>query len=178
MNDAEIKAIFEESRKRQAEEPVNRYFNIQKDKAIIKKGGFMCNGCLIGKPLSQQSPKDARYCVDCQPIIEYEYALSAEHSGRKSRYEERAARELDVCKEKTILSRTNPQNIYECQKEARPPLLPSRGRPRKDIPFGLIHKLAKEGLSLREIAKELKGQEIEVSYRTISRVLSGERTAP
>ena len=150
-----------------------RYFNIKRDLRIIKKGGFICNGCLIGKPLSEQSPKDARYCVDCQPIIEYEYAITAEHTGRKSRYVPVAPLEMDTPKEKEVLLPTNLEITHEYQKEARPPLLPSRGRPRKDIPIDLIHKLSKQGLGVKQIAKELK--QYKISAMMVSRVLSGER---
>ena len=58
-----------------------KYFDIKRDKLIIKKCGFMGNGYLTAKLLSKQSPKDARYCVECQAFIEQEYAVTASLTG-------------------------------------------------------------------------------------------------
>ena len=91
-----------------------KYVDIKRDLRIIKAGGFTCNGCLVAKPLSEQSPKDARYCIDCQPIIEYEYSLLVD-KGAWKRYKpvkpdanleaiEPLPREMDTHKENPILS--------------------------------------------------------------------------
>ena len=56
-------------------------FNIKRDLEYP----FFCLGCLVGKPLSKRSEKDARYCIDCQPIIEYEYSLLSDR-GHSKRY--------------------------------------------------------------------------------------------
>lgn len=155
----------------QAEADRKGYFDITRDMDYP----FFCEACLVGKKESQMSEKDTRFCVDCQPVVEYEYALAAEHRNRKSGYVGVALRELDVDKEEKILLPTDLENTHEYQKVARPPLLPPRGRPRKDIPFNLIHKLFNQGLGVKQIAKELK--EYKLSAMTVSRVLSGERSS-
>lgn len=74
MNDAEIEAIFEESRKRQAETPVKGYFNIKQDIEIERNGGFFCESCLAGKPMDDVSP-DHRYCQGCYELLSDEMEL-------------------------------------------------------------------------------------------------------
>ena len=47
----------------------NRYFDIKRDRAIIKASGFFCQTCLVGKPASEQSP-DKRYCQGCYDFLQ------------------------------------------------------------------------------------------------------------
>jgi hypothetical protein len=54
-----------------------------------------------------------------------------------------------------------------------------RGRPKhyekRELPEELIRQLSSEGMGSRAIASTLKKRDIIVSYKTIQRVLSGER---
>lgn len=43
-------------------------FDIKKDIEIVNAGGFFCQGCIVGRPASEQSP-DPRYCKSCYEII-------------------------------------------------------------------------------------------------------------
>ena len=55
------------------------------------------------------------------------------------------------------------------------PSVGKRGRKRGDLPEELIRKLHKDGLGSNAIATVLKRRCIEVSYKTIQRVLSRKR---
>jgi len=45
-----------------------RYFDVHRDFAVIKDGGFFCQACLIGKDETAISP-DPRYCQDCYDFL-------------------------------------------------------------------------------------------------------------
>jgi hypothetical protein len=171
-----------------------KYFDIKRDLRIIKNGGFMCNGCLVGKPLSQQSPRDARYCIDCQPIIEYEYALAAEHRGYKSGYKpvapdanleaiEPPLRELGAGEEKTKMSTLNENPVTVDKFKVSPPKSRFwKGRPetykKRELPDELIRQLSFDDMGSKAIATKLKADMgIGVSYKTIQRILSGKRVS-
>ncbi len=156
-------------------------FDIEKD----NKYPCFCLGCLGGKKQSQMSQKDARYCLECQPIIEYEYSLLADKGSWKRYKPTNPTRNLgafepldlgeDTHKDKEVLLHTNLEKPHEYQNPSQTPTINLGGRPRKDIPIDLIHKLSKQGLSIRQIVREL--QEYSLSPMSISRVLSGQRTS-
>ena len=52
----------------------NNIYNIKRDKQIIEAGGFFCHACLVGKPVTEQSP-DVHYCPDCYKSLLKEAAL-------------------------------------------------------------------------------------------------------
>jgi len=119
------------------------------------------------------SPKDIRYCISCQQIIEEEYALIADHTGRKSRYKPVAYIEKDTTKEKTKKSTLNPNSVKVDK-------FNPRGRPKmykkRSLPKDKIKHLHQQGMGAKAIAGQLKRElEIIVSYKTIQRILSGER---
>ncbi len=53
--------------------------------------------------------------------------------------------------------------------------LPKRGRKHRELPVDLIEKWQSEGLGSKAIASRLKGEGVVVSYKTIQRLLKGER---
>lgn len=53
---------------------MNSYFDIKRDREIIESGGFFCAACLVGKPVTEQSP-DSRYCEGCYDLLKKEAAL-------------------------------------------------------------------------------------------------------
>lgn len=146
-------------------------FDIKQDKLYP----CFCQACLVGKTESAMSSKDIRYCVDCQQVIEAEYALIADNSGRKSRYVPVAHIERDTSKEEEVLLHTNNENTHVYQNPTQTPIINLGGRPRKDIPTDLIHKLSKQDLSIKSIVQELKGRGYTLSAMTVSRVLLGKR---
>jgi len=45
-----------------------RYFDVHRDFAVIKDGGFFCQACLMGKEKTTISP-DPRYCQNCYDFL-------------------------------------------------------------------------------------------------------------
>lgn len=157
---------------------------VNEDGTLMRDDGkFRCQACLDCKPMSDLSEKDARYCTFCQPIIEYEYSLlsSGSHSkryqpiplGANSTQKEAPPVYMDTGKDKEVLLHTKLENTRAYQNPTQTPIINLGGRPRKDIPIDLIHKLSKQGLGVREIVRKLK--EYKLSAMSVSRVLSGER---
>ncbi len=144
-------------------------FDIKKDLLYPR----FCQACLTGKTEQEMSEKDARCCIGCQQVVEAEYALSADNSGRKSRYVPVAHRENYVESPKTKKSTLNSTN-------AKVDNFGSRGRPKvykkRPLPDEEIKQLHQQGMGAKAIASQLKRElGIIVSYKTIQRVLSGER---
>ena len=146
---------------------------------------FLCNACLVHRPQENQSP-DARYCHECYSFLVEEASLDI--SRRKVEWKPReehqkpvgevemAATPLPIsARVEEVLLRTNLEDAHEYQNPTQTPIINLGGRPRKDIPIDLIHKLSKQGLGVREIVRELK--EYRLSPMSISRVLSGQRTS-
>lgn len=166
----------------QAEANRKGYFDITRDN---HKSPFFCQACLVGKLLSERSEKDIRYCNECQPVIEYEYSLLSDRSHSK-RYKpikpetsfeasEAAHVDMDTGEEKTKMSTSN-ENIVTVDN-----FVP-RGRPKtykkRELPEELIKQLHNndEGLGSKAIASKLKAEQgIDVSYKTIQRILAGQR---
>ena len=156
-----------------------KYFGIERDKL----SPYFCLGCLIGKTEEQMSNRDIRYCVDCQPIVEEGYAQLGQHKQYLKQLYNQKIEALNSednqtypQKEKEVLLHTNSKKpqLYQNLAEDRPK--PNvGGRPKKDIPVSLIHKLSNEGLGIGRIEKALREEGQIISAMTIQRVLSGER---
>jgi len=161
------------------------YYN--EDGTLMRNDGkFRCQACLDCKPLSELSPKDARYCTFCQPIIEYEYSLliTGSHSkrynpvppGANSTPIEAPLVYQPTGEEKTKMSTLNEKPVTVDNFRAR-------GRPttykKRQLPEQLIKQLhSKDGMGSKAISTHLKTRKgIIVSYKTIQRILSGERIA-
>lgn len=56
-----------------------RYFDIKRDMAIVKAGGFFCQACLEEKPTGEQSP-DRRYCQSCYNFLQQDRKKAVEPS--------------------------------------------------------------------------------------------------
>jgi hypothetical protein len=137
------------------------YFDIKRDNELIAAGThFWCQTCLMARPLDDQSP-DPRYCQGCYDFL---------------------------CKEAEMLppKRGRPQWVPKAQ--GLVPKLPSvsehtpqimstvkRGPKHKALPVKLITQWASEGMGSKAIAVRLKGEGVEISYKTIQRLLSGQR---
>lgn len=137
------------------------YFDIKKDIRVEKAGGFFCEACLVCKPVSEQSP-DGRYCKGCFEVLKEEAEMLS--SRTKSAWIPCCGREVS----KTVLTHTKVTRVITLPRVG--------GRPQKIIPIKLIQKLAKDGLSIREINDELKVRGTTISPSTISRALSGQQS--
>ena len=156
--------------------------NIKRDKQYP----YFCQACLGGKPETETS-FDTRYCKGCCDFLlkEAEMDTNRRNSDWKpinshntpDKREEKAAQSLDTCAELCPPQKA-PQNTVDIiqpldpQKKAT-----NRGRPRQlDLPEELIKELASEGMGSKAIASQLRrGGGIKASYKTIQRVLTGQR---
>jgi hypothetical protein len=136
----------------------------------------------MNKPTAELSPRDIRYCTFCQQIIEYEYSLQSDRSHLKkykpvaemnSEAIESPSIEMYTGNEKTKKS-TSSENTVTVD------IFRPRGRPKayrkRELPEQLIKQLHDEGLGAKAIATQLRTDGgIIVSYKTIQRILCGER---
>jgi len=154
-----------------------KYFNIGRDKELP----CFCEGCLVGKTEEQMSPKDIRYCVECQQFIEQDF----EGLGRLARYRS-VAPQSDIETVETVAITSCPYAETETkmstlnQESATVDKFRPRGRPKtykkRNLPVEEIQQLHQNGLGSKAIATRLnKENGIDVSYKTIQRVLSGQR---
>ena len=140
-----------------------------------------CEACLRDKTEEQMSQKDIRYCLDCQPIIEDAYRFQA--PGKRTRYKPIPASkikgglsphiQIPIDEQKTKMSILNSPS--PTMDNFRP-----RGRPetykKRSLPGEQIKQLHEDGMGAVAIATQLKREQgIDVSYKTIQRILSGER---
>lgn len=168
----------------------SKYFDCERDAGIISTGGFFCLSCLIGKPGSEQS-SDSRYCQSCQDFLTEEAktllqsgnhhrpewipqglslgASKAEDGGKTS-----APYQVDG---RTIMSTLNSEKNTVAIIPPRVAIRPSskRGPKFRDLPVNFIRELAGLGHGPKAIATRLKADGIAVSYKTVQRVLAGQR---
>lgn len=165
----------------------SRYFDIGRDKTFP----CFCEVCLLGKTEEQMSKRDTRYCEECQVSIESDHKLSgrkyiplvaniesnldpsSNDIINKTSPKNTGGMESPIEQEKTKMSTLNPPSLQV--DNFRP-----RGRPKtykkRPLPDDKIKQLHKEGLGAKAITTLLKKQGIDVSCKTIQRVLSGERS--
>ncbi len=159
------------------------YFDIERDKVY----SYFCEACLTGKKKSQMSKVDMRCCSQCQPFIEADSKLrrgkysptaeltDAHHKPSDVNLSSNSVPSMERYSEKgkTKMSTLNPPSVKV--DNFRP-----RGRPKTyrklQLPDDKIKQLYQEGLGAKAIASQLERERgIDVSYKTIQRVLSGER---
>ena len=159
---------------------------MSKTKAEIEKeiGAFFCHTCLMDKPATEASP-DPRYCQGCYDFLTKEAELL---DGRKPTWVPKDSQSITrtplepSCKPLQPTSGVGHNYIdtqigsgimstVESKKDDG-----KRGPKQKALPRELIKQWAGEGMGSRVIALKLNSElGIKVSYRTIQRVLSGER---
>jgi len=144
---------------------------------------FFCQACLEDNPPNEASP-DERYCQDCYEfLLEEAKLLSAgqfpkwrpQHNKQKIEGEKTIPVSPD---EYPIMSNMESKNFVldKIQPSVATKVISNRGRKRRALPLELITQLADEGLGSWAIASRLKDeQSLDISYKTIQRILSGER---
>ena len=147
--------------------------------------GFFCHACLEDKLAPEVSP-DSRYCQGC-----YDFLLKeAEMDSRRGVGDWKPIKpynKAEIGGEKTAQV-SNPMRTIKSTLEGEKskvdiiqPRVASgatkkRGRKFKHLPEDFIKQLADKGMGSKAIATQLKREHgIDVSYKTIQRVLSGER---
>lgn len=161
--------------------PNNGYFDNKRDNELIAAGAhFWCNACLIARPLDDQSP-DKRYCFGCYNFLLKEAEMLSPKQGRPQwlpQAGELTKKTADVSGHtplimSTLESKEIKVDIIQSSVSARP--IVKRGPKHRDLPEGLIRQLANEGMGAKAIATRLTGEGVTVSYKTIQRLLSGQR---
>ena len=152
-----------------------KYFDIERDKLLP----YWCQACLVGKESGQMSP-DPRYCNGCYELLVKEAQMLTRHAdwmpqdGKISPENMGTTNSLNT-EPAGVLLYLKSEKSQSYQNPARTTKVNLGGRPRKDIPVKLIHKLSKQGLSIGKITRELKAQGQPISAMSVQRVLSGER---
>ena len=159
-----------------------KQFNSKNDKEMVENGGFFCHACLIGKLSLEQSP-DPRYCQGCYEFLLKEAEMlpaskrlawipkpQKPEKADKSQYQvsQGAGIMSTLAGEKSGVDTIPPSDTTNTRGK--------RGPKYRTLPVDLIIQFAGEGMGSKTIAARLRSERgIEVSYKTIQRVLSGER---
>lgn len=157
------------------------YFSIKQDSGIVATGSFWCSACLCGKPLDDQSP-DPRYCLGCYDFLLEEARL---YGASKPSWIPKA-KEPEIMGEKSIKVSGDMRTIMSTvnDKKTKVDIIPSqtskvthgkRGPKHRDLPLELVKQLAGQGLGSKAIVSRLKAEKVDISYKTVQRILSGER---
>ena len=149
-----------------------RYFDIRRDLSYPR----FCKACLSGKDETEMSPKDFRYCLFCQGVIQGEYQRVADAKGKPLSYFYKPEVPLNVVPP-TGLGGKNmlPSETAEIPRYHNSTDSPRRGPKQKPLPEERIRGLSSAGLGVKAIAHELKVEGILISAQTISRLLRGKR---
>jgi hypothetical protein len=157
-------------------------FDIKRDNELIAAGThFWCEACLVARPLDDRSP-DERYCQDCYDFLRKEAEMLTGHikkptwipckNGQKNQphVSTYGGGNMSTLGEEII-------EVDIIQPSVAKVTRGKRGPKPKVLPNELIKQWAGEGMGSKAIASKLNNElDIEVSYKTIQRVLSGERT--
>ena len=156
-------------------------FDSERDTAIVDAGGFFCHACLEDKPVPEASP-DPRYCQGC-----YGFLLKEAEMLPRSKRPRWIPKEGKTGHQNSIQVSgdgvSNMSTVNDKKSEVdiiKPPVATratgKRGPKHRDLPCELIKQWASEDMGSKAIASKLKQElGIKVSYKTIQRVLSGER---
>lgn len=177
------------------------YFDSRRDAEIIAAGGFFCQACLVGKPRAERS-LDLRYCQGCYEFLKEEMERIDSKTNclelveGKDIVQKSPEKALDgtlrgdIIKRGVVVGVSVGGGIMSTLKGKKTgvdtisPPVPSvkaakRGPKHRQLPEGLIKQLAKKDMGSKAIAAKLKRDKgITVSYKTVQRVLSGERKQP
>ena len=158
--------------------PASGYFDSKRDKVVIGGGDFWCHACLVGKPASESSP-DPRYCQPCYVFLLREAEMDSGRRGDDWKPKKAHKKAAQVAEDvRRIMSPLESKKIEV--DIIHPPTISrasgKRGPKHRRLPEDLIRKLAGEGMGSKAIVAWLKADRgLIVSYKTIQRILSGER---
>jgi len=148
-------------------------FNIKRDISIVNNGGFFCEACLVGKAPEEQSI-DPRYCQSC-------YDFLMEEAKQVTRW--KTPEWVPVVPRETF--RKPVQSVLEGNRSVgngdrhtvKMSTLKRGYYKKKNLPEDYIRQLADDGMGSKAIATKLETEhDIAVSYKTIQRILSSERS--
>lgn len=155
------------------------YFDIKRDNELIAAGThFWCMACLGACLLDDQSP-DPRYCQVCYDCLLKETGMDT--SRRGGDWKPKIAHKKSAQVSEYMRRNMSTLEGKKITVDIIPPETPKvthgkRGPKQKTLPIELIEQWHSQGLGSKVIAARLKqDKEIVVSYKTIQRVLSGQR---
>jgi len=162
--------------------PNSGYFDVKRDIAIEKAGGFWCHACLVSHPAREQSP-DPCYCQGCYDFLLKEAETLTGHIKKPEWLPEASSKTAKTASPvsqyggEIMSTLENPKNEVDIiHPSVATRTLGKRGPKHKKLPEDLIGQLSAEGMGPKAIASKLKRElGIDVSYKTIQRLLSGER---
>ena len=167
--------------------PNDGYFDFKRDIEIEEAGGFFCHACAVGKPVSEASP-DPRYCRGCYEFLvkEAELLPVGKRPGWIPKPQQKPQRPQNDDKKLYPMSQDvvlimSPIKGKKSEVDIIQPSVgkvtrEKRGPKHKPLPQELIMQWSGEGIGSKAIAARLNAEHgIKVSYKTIQRVLSGER---
>ncbi|MFC1982559.1 hypothetical protein ACFLV5_02075 [Chloroflexota bacterium] len=144
---------------------------------------FWCHACLDDKPIAEQS-FDSRYCRGCCEFLLNEANMLS--PGKRPAWIPRPQNDKELPRRlyqvsvegsgnmSTLGSRKIKVDIIDAVTPKR--TLGKRGPKQKDLPQEIIDQWASDGMGSKAIASKLNRElDIKVSYKTIQRLLSGER---
>ena len=160
--------------------PNSGYFDVKRDIAIEKAGGFWCHACLVSHLAREQSP-DPRYCQGCYEFLLKEAEMLPAFKRPAWIPKPRKAGEKQYHVSQDVVSIVSTIKGKKIEVDIIQPSVAiravvKRGPKHRQLPEDLIRQLASEGMGSKVIAARLKAEHgIIVSYKTIQRILSGER---
>jgi hypothetical protein len=164
--------------------PNSGYFDTKRDIEIEKAGGFWCHTCLVSHPATEQSP-DPRYCQGCYEFLLKEAeVLSESGSTRRPGWIPKPQKaQENQCPipspGASIMATVESPKIKVAiitPRDATRTIIKRGPKHRADLPVEFILKWAGEGMGSKKITAKLKAEyDITVGFRTIARILSGQR---
>jgi len=157
--------------------PNSGYFDVKRDIAIEKAGGFWCHACLVSHPAAEQSA-DPRYCQGCYDFLlkEAEILPKTKRPAWIPKPEKAGEKQYPVPGIGDRIMSTVKSKNFEVdiiQPRVSKVTRGKRGPKFSELPEGLIKELASQGQGSKAIGTMLKREfGIEVSYKTIQRRLS------
>jgi hypothetical protein len=143
--------------------------------------GFFCHACLMDKLAPEASP-DSRYCQGCYEFLLKEAEMlptTKRPAWIPSKGKIGHQKSIQVSEDMVLnMSTLNGRKIEVdiIQPSVAKVTRGKRGPKHKALPHELIKQWAGEGMGSKAIATKLRTEQgITVSYKTIQRVLSGER---
>ena len=113
----------------------NSLFSATKDREVVEASGFLCQSCLVGKSLDDQSP-DPRYCQFCFEIL-LEEVKETPIRGRQG-WQPVSKRPVALpAKQGVVLQHPTKGKVLGERKEG---IMQHRGRPKKG---GEVHRTTK-----------------------------------
>lgn len=166
--------------------PNDGYFDCKRDNEFIASGThFWCETCMMARPVDDRSP-DPRYCQNCFDFLLKEAEMLSPKQGhpdwipqpQKAREDLPPLRPYPPLIMATVKGKESEVAIIATEVNIKP-LIKRGPKRRADLPVEQIIQWGGEGMGSKKITTKLKAEyNIKVGFRTIARILSGQRLMP